>query len=221
MKKTRLVILIYSILISIALAGCSITKNILENKAENLENKTEKQFINASIVTKYNEKEIVIYSDTTCYFYLDVKIKDGETESENDYGEFKITEGEIMTLTVNDLAPGFFSDNAIIKSVWKVEKPYIYTDNPTLENDYERIDCSILMKYSDKEITIFSDTACYLDLEVSIVDDKFRSYNEYKKIEISERETLVLTPEDLAPGFFTDTATIWNCNTYIYTYVEK
>lgn len=165
------------------------------------------QNINASVITKYNEKEIIVYSDTTCFFNLVVSVCDGETSSQNSYGEFQISEGEILTLTLEDLAPGFFSDEAIITDVDAVYDTYV--KNFSLFCDtYSKIDCSLLVKYSEKEITVFSDKSCFFDLYVATKDDDFNSSNSYRKIKIKEGETITLTLEDLSPGFFTDSTKI-------------
>lgn len=161
-----------------------------------------KQEIDASIIAKYNEKEIIVYSDTTCYFNIKVEVCDGETMSENTYKKV-ISEGQTLTLTLEDLAPGFFSDNAIITGVDPIYDTYIKKFS-LVRDKYTSIDCSLLVKYSKKEITVFSDKSCFFDLYVSTTADEFRSSNYYRKIKIKKGETLTLNIEDLAPGFFAE-----------------
>jgi len=232
MKKGDILIFVYAILLLLSGIGVGYSlrgdkiekqKEISENEDKFLEDETEVQRkkINASVITKYNGKEIIVYSDTTCFFNLGVSICDGETISSNSYGEFKIASGETITLTIEDLAPDFFSENAIITSVSDVGNPYVYGESSISDDKYKLVDNSIIMKYSEKEITVYSNNDCYFDLHVSTQDSKFNSSNEYKKIKISKGETLTLALNDLAPEFFLDDTIIKYCDPYICTYIEK
>jgi len=232
MKKGDILIFVYAILLLLSGIGVGYSlrgdkiekqKEISESESKFLEDETEVQRkkINASVITKYNGKEIIVYSDTTCFFNLGVSICDGETISSNSYGEFKIASGETITLTIEDLAPDFFSENAIITSVSDVDNPYVYGESSISDDKYKLVDNSIIMKYSEKEITVYSNNDCYFDLHVSTQDSKFNSSNEYKKIKISKGETLTLALNDLAPEFFLDDTIIKYCDPYIYTYIEK
>lgn len=173
--------------------------------------------INASIITKYNKNKIIVYSDTTCFFDLDVSICDGEKNYKNTYEELQISKGKILTLTLENLAPDFFSDEAIITSVEPVDDTYVKQFLPTF-NTYSKNNYSLLMKYSEKEIIVFSDKSCLFDLYVDTKDDDFNSSNKYCKIKIKGGETKSLSLNDLAPGFFTDSTKITYVNSYIPTY---
>lgn len=225
MKVKRLFILIFAMLFCFALVGCN-TNNKNEDltvttEISDVETESDSQFIKASVISKFNNKEIVIYSDTTCFFNIRVSIIDGETVSENSYGEFEISKGETLTLTLNDLAPGFFSDKAIIKDVYPIYSPYVYEISSLNADNYEMINSKLLMKYSSEEITIYSDKSCFFDLYVLTNGDDFDSANIYQRLEIKEGETISLTLDDLAPGFFTTGSYINYVNPYIDTYVEK
>ena len=225
MKVKRLFILIFAMLFCFALVGCN-TNNKNEDltvttEISDVETESDSQFIKASVISKFNNKEIVIYSDTTCFFNIRVSIIDGETVSENSYGEFEISKGETLTLTLNDLAPGFFSDKAIIKDVYPIYSPYVYEISSLNADNYEMINSKLLMKYSSEEITIYSDKSCFFDLYVLTNGDDFDSANIYQRLEIKEGETISLTLDDLAPGFFTTGSYINYFNPYIDTYVEK
>ena len=162
-------------------------KETSEFESQISEEKTsiERHVINASVMTKYNNKEIIVYSDTTCFFNLRVSICDGDVISDNSYGEFQITGGETIILNINDLAPNFFTDNAVITYVSDVDNPYIYGDSALACDKYSSINCSLFMKYSDKEIIISSDKTCYFDLRVATKDKEFNSSDKYKKLKIS------------------------------------
>lgn len=178
-----------------------------------------KQEIDASIIAKYNEKEIIVYSDTTCYFNIKVEVCDGETKSESTYKKV-ISEGQTLTLTLEDLAPGFFSDKAIITDVYPIYDTYIKKFS-LVRDKYTRIDCPLLVKYSTKEITVFSDKSCFFDLYVSTTADEFCSTNYYRKIKIKKGETLTLTLEDLAPGFFAEGTDIQYVDSTPATFKKK
>lgn len=223
MKRTRLFILICAMLISLALVGCSTSKNISKTETEakvETETKVEPQRIKSSIAVKHTEKEIVVFSDTTCFFDLEVYILDDESISTNTYHELQISEGETITFTLDDLAHGFFSDKAIIQSV-SPRTRYIYGDSPLVEENYKNIDCSLMIKYSSKEVIIYSDTACFFDLNLGVDDAEFNTTIDYMRLNISEKETITLTIDDLAAGFCSDTAIIDYCNTHIQPYVER
>lgn len=218
MKRKRLFILIYAMLICVALVGCS-NKNGSESVTEVSETEIKTEYesesetqvechkIKASVMVKYSEKEIIIFSDTTCFFNLDVSVRDGEFFSKNTYGEFQISEGESITLTLEDLAPGFFSEQAIIEDA-SSEIPYVYGDSPLDTEKYKEIDCGLLVKCSSKEIIVYSDKTCFFDLYLYTEDDNFKSRNTYSKLNISEGETITLNLEDLAPDFFSENTII-------------
>lgn len=230
MKRKRLFILIYAMLICVASVGCSTSGNIsetetsfkteIENEVETqtksepkIEIQTESetivtpQTIKKPIIVKYSEKEIVVFSNTTCFFDLYVSVRDGEFTSQNTYGEFQISEGETITLTLEDLAPNFFSDTAIIEDA-SCYTSYVYGDSPLSTEKYKEIDCTLLIKCSSKEIIVYSDTTCFFDLCLSTEDDVFKSINTYSNLSISEGETITLTLNDLAPNFFSDNTVI-------------
>ena len=217
MKKRRLFILISAMLICIALVGCSVNTDDLVENTEITEIKTKS--INATVVSKFNEKEIIVYSDTSCFFNLTVSILDENTKSENTYKDFEISKGETITLTIDDLAPDFFSEEAIITYVSPIH-PYVYTDSSLNLDNYKSSNCQLLMKYSSKEITVYSDKSCFFDLSISTEGDNFNSKNEYRKIEIKKGETITLTLNDLVPGFFTNKTSIKYVNPYIETYIH-
>ena len=227
MKGKRLFILFFAMLICMTLVGCTTSTN---TKTEHLTSDTEipdvetqshSHSIKATVLSKFNQKEIILYSETSCFFNIIVSVVDGETVSDNSYGEFKISEGETVTLTLDDLAPGFFTDQAIIIDVNPIYSPYVYEDSSLNDDIYKSIKCQLLMKYSYKEITIYSDKTCFFDLDISTIGDNFDSTNIYQKLGIKEGETITLTLDDLAPGFFTDETSIKYVNPYIDTYVEK
>lgn len=219
MKKGRLFILIFTMLICMVLVGCNENKKT-EDLTIDTETESNPQPIKATVVSKYNENEITIYSDTSCFFYVEVSVIDGKTTSENKYGEFEILSGETITLTLDDLAPGFFSDQAVIKDVWPIS-PYVYEDSSLDSDNFEFIDSKILMKYSSKEITIYSSKSCFFNLWISTSGLSFCSCNIFQNIEIKEGETITLTLDDLAPGFFDDETSIQYVNSHIDTYIEK
>lgn len=222
MKKRRLFILIYAMLICLALVGCGVKKNVSETEedaSEIEENETEvkSNITKPYVIVKYSETEIVVSSDITCSFSLDVTIRDGNFKSNNTYKDFQISEGETITLTPEDLAPDFFFDKAII-----VDADYnynIWDYFPNNLDDYQKSNANILLKYSDKKIIVYSDKTCFFDLRIQTKDSDFESFNYYRGIEILEGETLELTLEDLAPGFFSDDTLISYCNENIYPYV--
>lgn len=241
MKKR---LFIFAMLICIALVGCGITENIsetteetktvkkteketktlkvTEKETETVEKRGQKlQKIKASIMVKYSEKEIIVFSNTTCFFNLKISIRDGEFTSQNTYGEFKISEGETMTLTLENLAHDFFSNEAIIEDV-SCSDSYVYGDSPLAVNRYKDIDCKLLIKCSNKEVIVYSDTTCFFDLYLYTEDDNYKSRNAYCKLAITEGETLTLTLDDLAPGFFSDHTIITSYSPLsIRKYIEK
>jgi len=176
--------------------------------------------IKASVVVKFSEKEIIVFSDTSCFFDLQVSIHDGEFISENVYREFQISEGETIALTIQDLAPGFFSDTATIDTAYSLT-PYVYGDSTLDEDNYQYIDCSLLIKCSSKEVIVYSDTTCFFDLLLFTEDDTFKSINKYYRLAISENETITLTLEDLAPGFFSDATQITSYSSYVTQYIQR
>lgn len=219
MKKRRLFILIYAMLICLVLVGCGNSKD----DSSSSEDEKVPHTINAQVIAKYSEKEIVIYSDTSCFFDLEVSVSDEENESEITFKKIQISEGKTITLTLEDLAPGFFSDRAIITKVTEINNPYVYEEISLNDVDKKNIDCQILMKYTSEEITIYSDESCFFDLFVITEGNDFNSCNKYRRVEIKEGTTITLTLDDLAPDFFSD-------NTYIdfvssgihpYVYVEE
>lgn len=219
MKKRRL--FIYAMLICLALVGCGKIKDGSESVTEVSEKETEIEAeyesesecqekankIKASVMVKYSEKEIIVFSDTTCFFNLYVSVRDGEFLSQNTYGEFQISKGESITLNLEDLAPGFFSEEAIIEDA-SSKTPYVYEDSPLDAENYKEIDCGLLVKCSSKEIIVYSDTTCFFDLYLYTEDDNFKSRNTYTKLSISEGETITLNLQDLAPGFFSENTII-------------
>lgn len=219
MKKGRLFILIFTMLICMVLVGCNENKKI-EDLPIDTETESNPQPIKATVVSKYNEKEITIYSDTSCFFYVEVSVNDGETTSQNKYGEFEISGGETITLTLNDLAPGFFSEQAIITKVLPIS-PYVYEYSSLNSDNFKSIDSQILMKYSSKEITVYSSESCFFNLWISTNDLDFSSCNVFQKLEIKKGETITLTLDDLAPGFFDDETSIQYVNPSIDTYIEE
>lgn len=225
MKKRRLFILTFAMLICIASVGCSPNKRTedltVDTEISDVDSKSDPHQINATVVSKFNQKEIILYSETSCFFNIRVSVVDGETVSENSYGEFEISEGKTITLTLDDLAPGFFTDQAIIAGVNPIYHPYVYEDSSLVSDNYTYTECQLLMKYSSKEITIYSDKSCFFDLYISTIGDNFNSLNIYQKLEIKEGETINLTLDDLAPGFFTDGTYIKYVNPYIDTYVKN
>ena len=226
MKKRRLFILC-AMLICVALVGCGKSKagseSVTEVSETETETKTETEIeaeyesesesqekahrIKASVMVKYSKEEIILYSNTTCFFNLDVSVRDGEFLSQNTYGEFHILEGESITLNLEDLAPGFFSEEAIIEDA-SSETPYVYEDSPLAAENYKEIDCGLLVKFSSKEIIVYSDTTCFFDLYLYTEDDNFKSRNAYTKLSISKGETITLNLQDLAPGFFSENTII-------------
>lgn len=218
MKKRRLFILIYAMLICLALVGCGESKDD-SSSSEDSEDAKVPHTINASVIAKYSEKEIVIYSDTSCFFDLEVSVSDEESESEITFKKIQISEGKTITLTLEDLAPGFFSDRAIITKVTEISSPYVYTEISLNDVATKNIDCQILMKYTSEEITIYSDESCFFDLFVITEGNNFNSCNIYRRVEIKEGTTITLTLEDLAPGFFSDNTYIEFVSSYIYSYV--
>ena len=150
MKKGRLFILIYAMLICLASVGCGVKENVSEDETEVKSNITKPY-----VTVKYSETEIVVFSRITCSFSLDVSIRDGDFVSDNTYKDFQISEGETITLTLEDLAPDFFSDKAIIE-----DANYNYSIRdyfPTNQVDYKRSDANILLKYSDKKVIVYSE----------------------------------------------------------------
>lgn len=230
MKKGRLFILICAMLICLASVGCGVKENVSEIE-EDSEDETEvksnitKPYVSnitkPYVIVKYSETEIVVFSGITCSFSLDVSIRDGDFESDNTYKDFQISEGETITLTIEDLAPDFFSDKAIIEDADYNYSVWDYF--PSNLDDYKWSDANILLKYSDKKVIVYSDKTCFFDLRIRTKDSDFESSNYYRGIEISEGETLELTLEDLAPGFFSDDTLISYCSEDIdpYLYAEK
>lgn len=219
MKKRRLFILIYAMLICLVLVGCGNSKD----DSSSSEDAKVPHTINASVIAKYSEKEIVIYSDTSCFFDLEVSVSDEESESKTTFKKIQISEGKTITLTLEDLAPGFFSDRAIITEVTEINNPYVYEKISLNDVDTKSIDCQILMKYTSEEITIYSDESCFFDLFVITGGDNFNSRNRYRRVEIKEGTTITLTLDDLAPDFFSDNTYIdfVSSGIYPYVYVEE
>lgn len=222
MKKRRLFILIYAMLICLVLVGCGNSKDD-SSYSEDSEDEKVPNTINASVIAKYSEKEIVIYSDTSCFFDLEVSVSDEESESKITFKKIQISEGKTITLTLEDLAPGFFSDRAIITKVSEIDDPYVYEKISLNDVDTKSIDCQILMKYTSEEITIYSDESCFFDLFVITGGDNFNSRNTYRRVEIKEGTTITLTLDDLAPDFFSDNTYIdfVSSGIYPYVYVEE
>ena len=231
MKERLSIILIYAMLISLALVGCNNKKETIpEAKAETQlqaqiqsEEKSEenRENIKASIAVKHSAKELHIFSDANCFIDLEVTIHDGDFKSIEDYREFQLIEGQILTVQLDDLAPNFFSNDAIIVDV-SCYDPYIYGDTALSKDNYTNIDDTLLIKYSEKEISIYSDTSCLFDLSIFVKNSEFSTFNDFRKIEISQGEILTFSLEDLAPGFFPDDAIIisYNENATI-SYIEK
>ena len=81
--------------------------------------------IDCLVVSKYTDKEIIVYSDTSCCFYLDIDITDGDYQGHHNK-LFEISSGETLKLTINDIFPDFYSDEAIIDSVYYHGHAYSY-----------------------------------------------------------------------------------------------
>lgn len=222
MKK--LFIFIIAMFICIALAGCSSTKVVEDSSTEpqNSENLEQYSIRDSTVISKFNEKEIVIWSDTSCYFDLTVSIVDGDSRSLSTFTGFEISENETIALSVEDLANNFYSYSAIIEDVDAITTVYNYEDSSN-KYIYSPIqDSSILMKYTSNEITVHSDFSCFFDLYVSTEGTNFDSKNKYCKLKIEEGETIIFTLDDLAPGFFDDEETfIKYAYLGLYTYVEQ
>ena len=244
MKKIRLIILSYTILCCITLTGCSWmlipfnfgtqsleietqTEIDSETKIEietEIENQVRRQEIKASIVTKYSEKEIFVYSDATCFFDLTVSIQDGKSQSIEKFGEFQINKGETIRLTIEDLISGFFSDEAVITDIPLVGKPYIYVESDLSEVNYEEIRRAIIVKASQDEVIVYSHEDCFFDITLFTQDANFKSKNEFRRIKINKGETITLTLDDLAPGFFSEDTKITSYSSGLLSsdcYIEK
>lgn len=167
------------------------------------------QTYESQVLTKHNAKEIVAYSDTTCSFNLVVSVLDRNTIFEKNYGDLQINKYETLTLTLDDLDPGFFSDKAIIKNVYTDGGTYISNFGDTYEEKFY----SLIINYSKSEIIVRSDNNCYFDLTVSVKNKDYNYSENFKKIKVDKEKTLVLTLNDLAPNFFPNDTTI--------EYVEK
>lgn len=133
MKKGRLFILIYAMLICLASVGCGVKENVSEieeNVSEIKEdifpnNLDDYEWSNANILLKYSDKKVIVYSDKTCFFDLWIRTKDSDFKSSNYYRGIEISEGETLELTLEDLAPGFFSDDTLISDCSEDIKPYV------------------------------------------------------------------------------------------------
>lgn len=210
--------------IAIALVGCNFTQSNQEVNSEFQISETEETYriYDATVISKFNEKEIIIRSDTSCYFDLAVTIVDGDETSYNTYSGFEISENETITLSIEDLANNSFSYSAIITDVDAIYQTYSY-EKPLQIYTSNRIDNnSIMIKYSEKEITVHSDDSCCFDLYVSTVGTNFSSTNIYRKLKIDEGETIIFTLDDLAPDFFDDEEIyIRYANLGLFTYWEN
>lgn len=222
MKKIRLFILCYAISIGILSTGCSKMLESKESKTQSIEKESQmeleseseteikSQWIKASLATRYNDKEIFVYSDTTCLFRLNVTVQDGDFRADETFGGFEINKGESIKLTLDDLAANFFSDQAIITNVNFDYYPYVYGDTELNIYNYENIGAHVLIKCSSDKLVIYSDKDCFYDLHLKIQELNFYSRAEFRRIKLTEGKTITLTLDDLAPGFFSKDAVITN-----------
>ena len=77
---------------------------------------------------KYTSEEITIYSDESCFFDLFVITEGDNFNSRNTYRRVEIKEDTTITLTLDDLLPGFFSDNTHIEYVSSYIYTYVYEE---------------------------------------------------------------------------------------------
>ena len=91
-------------------------------------NDVDTKSIDCQILMKYTSEEITIYSDESCFFDLFVITGGDNFNSRNTYRRVEIKEGTTITLTLDDLAPDFFSDNTYIDFVSSGIYPYVYVE---------------------------------------------------------------------------------------------
>ena len=232
MKKRRLFILIFAMLISLALVGCGTTVSEIETETEtgeDIETASEIQEqemkttpIKVSMAVQYSDREISIYSDTSCFFTIDINITDIDCVSTNNYGPFEISAGEKLSFTIDELSPDFFSDKARIYDVYS---PYSFTYGDSSRNtwNYSMTDTNVEFKcYSDK-VTLRSNEDCFVSFTLQTKDENFESGCAYIDIlKINANEITTFTLNDLAPDFYSDKAEIVSYSPLsIHTYVEE
>ncbi|MBQ2937536.1 MAG: hypothetical protein IJE05_01425 [Clostridia bacterium] len=234
MKRKRLFILICAMLICLASVGCqniSETKTKSETEVSTAETETESEseiqemketVIETSIAVQYSDREFSVYSDTSCFFTIDVDILDIDCLSTCNYGPFEISAGEKMNFTIDELSPDFFSDKAKIQNL-SSPSTFVYGDSPLEQSNYKAIDAGIQFKcYADK-IILRSNKDCFVCLTLQTKDEDFESGNAYlEMLKINANETFTFTLDDLAPGFYSDKAEITSYSPLaIQTYTKK
>lgn len=167
----------------------------------------------AQVLTKYNDKEIIAYSNVSCDFTFSATIDDGDSTSNGTYSA-SIVSGTPLRLTIDDLAPNFFSDDAVIRRVGDAVGTYTSKTGDM----YRYKNCNIIFQYSEDQITLRSDEDCYFDLTVYASSNEYSYEEDFKKIEIKKGETLVLSLESFDPYFFSKDAKIDSVISYIPTY---
>lgn len=232
MKRKRLFILICAMLICLASVGCqniSETETKPETEVSKAETESESEAqemeetrIEASIAVQYSDREFSVYSDTSCFFTIDVNILDIDCLSTYNYGPFEISAGEKMNFTIDELSPDFFSDKAKIKNLSR-PSTFVYGDSPLDQLNYTALDAGIQFKcYADK-IVLRSNKDCFVCLTLQTKDEDFEYGNNYlEMLEINANETSTFTLDDLAPGFYSDNAEITSYSSLaIQTYTKK
>lgn len=229
MKRKRL-FLICAMLICLASVGCQgisepemeVSKVETETKNESETQEMKETRINASMAVQYSDREFSVYSNTSCFFTIDVDIIDNDCHSTCNYGPFEISAGEKMNFTIDELSPDFFSDKAKIQYI-SAPSAFVYGDSPLDTWNYKAIDAGIQFKcYADK-IVLRSNKDCFVCLTLQTKDKDSKSGNAYlEMLKINANETLTFTLEDLAPGFYSDKAEIVSYSTLsIETYTEQ
>lgn len=235
MKKRRLFILICAMLISLALVGCASNLNNSEievaietemDAGTDIEVSSETQDmektpIKASIAVQYSDREISVYSDTSCFFTIDVDIRDIDCVSTNNYGPFEISAGEKLNFTIDELSPDFFSDKARIENVSSYT--FIYGYSSLNEWNFKMTDKNIEFKCYPDKIVLRANEDCLVSFFFQTMDENFESgYANIELLKINANEITTFTLDDLAPGFYSDNAEIVSYSPLsIHTYVEK
>lgn len=225
-------------LICIVIAGCSKKSEVSEVSKEKpkvsevSEEKPKENAIHAEeyekgkidveadpfILTKYSDKELVVYSDTSCNFRVSVDILDGDFEFSN-FVELNISANETLNLTPNDIVPDFFSEEAKFTCVAYFGNSY--------NGDYEYTtidDGEILAKYSADEIIIYSSVnqSCFTDFSMDIVDGDFIFRNCIHKVKIEPNANVHIKLDDLIPNnFLSKSAEITDFELSGKTYIKR
>lgn len=213
MKRKRLSILIYAMLICLALVSCGKSNavyeiNVDEPETETQEGEPKEYSIETSMAVQYSDRDFSVYSENSCFFTITVYIVDTDCNSTNTYGPFEISAGEQLDFSIDELSPDFFSDNAKIEYVFS---PYAFTydDSILSTSNYIPTNADTEFKYYKDKIVLRTNKDCLISFTLQTTDEYFKSGDvSVKMLKLKANEIYTLTLNDLTPGFYSDKAEI-------------